>query len=249
MKYAIQSRGRSVRYPTIAAVSARHDVFANRQLWNGDLLTLQAPNQNCMDICDMSESTQTTRARASPAPSINYPRNGVVASKVPSAVVSQDVHAENQLLTLAFRGVNKNIAVRLWHSTSLVLRLPCLVTTDPSFTLVVRNLNVVSAMIVRGDPLYFAEAYFCGDIEIADVESLRRHYALTLRHWVARLEQHHVQAMTHVSESTYRVWRLYMAACALDFEAGELGIYQVLANKRTPGYAPTPLTRRHLYCE
>ena len=29
--------------------------------------------------------------------------------------------------------------------------------------------------------------------EIADVEALRPHYALTLRHWVARLEQHHTQ--------------------------------------------------------
>ena len=83
--------------------------------------------------------------------------------------------------------------------------------------------------------------------EIADVESLRAHYALTLRHWVARLERHHTQALHYVNESTYRVWRLYMAACALEFESGEIGVYQVLASKRAGGSASLPLTRRHLY--
>jgi cyclopropane-fatty-acyl-phospholipid synthase len=83
--------------------------------------------------------------------------------------------------------------------------------------------------------------------EIADVESLRPHYALTLRHWVMRLEQHHEQALQYVSESTWRVWRLYMAACALEFESGEIGVYQVLASKRAGCAAALPLTRQHLY--
>ena len=83
--------------------------------------------------------------------------------------------------------------------------------------------------------------------EIADVEALRPHYALTLRHWVARLEQHHAQALQYVNESTWRVWRLYMAACALEFESGEIGVYQLLASKRTARAASLPLTRRHLY--
>ena len=85
--------------------------------------------------------------------------------------------------------------------------------------------------------------------EISDVESLRPHYALTLRHWVSRLEKHHEKALQHVSESTYRVWRLYMAACALEFESGEIGIYQILANKRESGQSNLPLTRRHLYAK
>jgi cyclopropane-fatty-acyl-phospholipid synthase len=83
--------------------------------------------------------------------------------------------------------------------------------------------------------------------EIADVEALRRHYALTLRHWVANLERNHARALQHVSEATYRVWRLYMAACALEFEAGDIGIYQVLASKRAAGNLPLPLTRRYMY--
>lgn len=58
------------------------------------------------------------------------------------------------------------------------------------------------------------------NFEIADCESLRAHYALTLRQWVARLEQSHAEALEVVSESTYRIWRLYMAASALEFEGG-----------------------------
>jgi cyclopropane-fatty-acyl-phospholipid synthase len=85
--------------------------------------------------------------------------------------------------------------------------------------------------------------------EIADVEALRPHYAITLRHWVERLERNRERALQYVNESTYRVWRLYMAACALQFETGEIGIYQVLANKRATGVPDLPLTRRHLYCE
>jgi cyclopropane-fatty-acyl-phospholipid synthase len=83
--------------------------------------------------------------------------------------------------------------------------------------------------------------------EIADVEALRPHYALTLRHWVENLERNRARALQYVNEATYRVWRLYMAACALEFEAGDIGIYQVLASKRAAGNVPLPLTRRHMY--
>jgi cyclopropane-fatty-acyl-phospholipid synthase len=85
--------------------------------------------------------------------------------------------------------------------------------------------------------------------EILDVEALRSHYAITLRNWVARLEQHHAQALRYVSEATYRVWRLYMAACALEFESGEIGVYQILSGKRNNRESATPLTRRHLYTD
>ncbi len=83
--------------------------------------------------------------------------------------------------------------------------------------------------------------------EILDVEGLRQHYALTLRHWVTRLDNRRQEAIRHVSESTLRVWRLYMAACALQFEQGGVGIYQILAAKRRNGPVPVPLTRRGLY--
>ena len=83
--------------------------------------------------------------------------------------------------------------------------------------------------------------------EILDVEGLRWHYAKTLRQWVQRLEARRDEALREVSESTYRVWRLYMAACALEFESGGTGIYQILTGKRRAGAPAVPLTRRDLY--
>lgn len=83
--------------------------------------------------------------------------------------------------------------------------------------------------------------------EVWDVEGLRPHYAMTLRHWVRRLEARHDEAVQHVSEMAYRVWRLYMAASALQFEQGEVGVYQVLASRRAQGVSPLPLTRNDVY--
>lgn len=83
--------------------------------------------------------------------------------------------------------------------------------------------------------------------ELHDAEGLRPHYALTLRHWVRRLEANVDAALREVDEPTYRVWRLYMAACALEFESGGTGVYQVLASRRDAGRCPVPLSRRDLY--
>jgi cyclopropane-fatty-acyl-phospholipid synthase len=83
--------------------------------------------------------------------------------------------------------------------------------------------------------------------EILDVEGWRRHYALTLAEWVRRLEREHATALRHVDEATYRVWRLYMSACALEFDAGGLGVYQILAANRGTRSTALALTRRHLY--
>ncbi len=64
--------------------------------------------------------------------------------------------------------------------------------------------------------------------EVRDVESLREHYALTLRSWVANLEAKWDRAVELVGEPRARVWLLYMAASAVGFEDGGLGLHQVL---------------------
>ncbi|MDR3083010.1 MAG: cyclopropane-fatty-acyl-phospholipid synthase family protein, partial [Streptomyces sp.] len=81
--------------------------------------------------------------------------------------------------------------------------------------------------------------------EVRDVESLREHYALTLRRWVANLEAQWVRARQLTSPGRARVWRLYMAASALAFERNRIGVNQVLA-VRTPesGASGTPLRSR-----
>ena len=82
--------------------------------------------------------------------------------------------------------------------------------------------------------------------EIVDVESLRRHYVLTLRRWVEELEANRDKAIRHSSEATYRLWRLYMAGCAFYFDEGSIGIHQVLAGQRHSPL-PLPLRRDDLY--
>ena len=64
--------------------------------------------------------------------------------------------------------------------------------------------------------------------EVRDVESLREHYARTLRAWVANLHAHWDTAVAEVGIRRARVWQLYMAASANGFEDGGISIHQVL---------------------
>jgi cyclopropane-fatty-acyl-phospholipid synthase len=80
--------------------------------------------------------------------------------------------------------------------------------------------------------------------EVRDVHALREHYARTLRAWVANLESSWSEAVHLTSPGRARVWRLYMAASALGFERGKIGVNQVLAVKgHRNGAADMPATR------
>jgi cyclopropane-fatty-acyl-phospholipid synthase len=84
--------------------------------------------------------------------------------------------------------------------------------------------------------------------EVRDVESLREHYALTLRHWVQRLESHADEARRITNEKTYRIWRIYMAGSAHAFATGRLNVYQTLLLKTSDhGQSGLPLTRKGWY--
>ena len=83
--------------------------------------------------------------------------------------------------------------------------------------------------------------------EVRDVESLREHYALTLGHWVRRLEDSAEEARRIVDETTYRVWRLYMSGSAHGFRTGRINIYQTLLSKPDRGESGLPLTRADWY--
>ncbi len=84
--------------------------------------------------------------------------------------------------------------------------------------------------------------------EVRDAESLREHYALTLRHWIRRLEANREEALRQVDERTYRVWRLYMAGCAHAFNTARLSIHQALLSKPDgDGRAHLPMNRADLY--
>lgn len=83
--------------------------------------------------------------------------------------------------------------------------------------------------------------------EVRDVENLREHYALTLRHWVDRLETRRTEAIDLVGEAVYRTWRLYMAVSAYGFNCGRININQTLLAKPDAGRSHLPLTREDLY--
>ena len=83
--------------------------------------------------------------------------------------------------------------------------------------------------------------------EVRDVESLREHYALTLHHWVRRLEAHAEEVRRIADETTYRIWRLYMAASAHRFALNRLNLYQMLLAKPSHGQCSAPLTRADWY--
>jgi len=83
--------------------------------------------------------------------------------------------------------------------------------------------------------------------EVRDVESLREHYGLTLHHWLVRLEAHAEDARRITDDTTYRIWRLYMAGAAHRFRSGCLNVYQSLLAKPLHGESRLPLTREDSY--
>jgi cyclopropane-fatty-acyl-phospholipid synthase len=83
--------------------------------------------------------------------------------------------------------------------------------------------------------------------EVRDVENLREHYALTLRHWVRGMEENALQARRLVDEVSYRIWHLQMAGSAYYFQRGWLDLYQTLLVKNERGKSGLPLTRDDWY--
>lgn len=102
-----------------------------------------------------------------------------------------------------------------------------------------------SELLPLGEHVLAAER---AGFESRDAESLREHYALTLRHWLRRLEMNRDEALRLVGEATYRVWRLYMSASAHQFAAGRINVEQLLLAKMLrSGESGLPLTRSDLY--
>ncbi len=77
--------------------------------------------------------------------------------------------------------------------------------------------------------------------EVRHLESLREHYALTLRHWVDNLTKRFDEAVEEVGEQRARVWRLYMAGSAVGFERHHLEIHQILSVRPDERRSAMPL--------
>jgi len=77
--------------------------------------------------------------------------------------------------------------------------------------------------------------------EVRHLESLREHYALTLRHWVDNLSKRFDEAVEEIGEERARVWRLYMAGSAVGFERHHLEIHQILCVRPNEGQSGVAL--------
>ena len=84
------------------------------------------------------------------------------------------------------------------------------------------------------DPLHLSRVLLAlerSGFVTAHVESFADDYAVTLRHWAQRLDEHRDEAARLAGEERLRVWRLYLRAARSGFETGFTSIYQVLARK------------------
>jgi cyclopropane-fatty-acyl-phospholipid synthase len=77
----------------------------------------------------------------------------------------------------------------------------------------------------------------------SDVEMLRLHYGLTLRHWLKRTQAARAQIVALYDERFFRMWEFYLAAGVVGFENGSMCNYQVqyIRDRRA-----LPITRDYL---
>jgi cyclopropane-fatty-acyl-phospholipid synthase len=80
--------------------------------------------------------------------------------------------------------------------------------------------------------------------EVRDVESIREHYPLTLKHWLGNLEAHHDELVKLTDEATYRTFRLYLSGARMGFLINVYNLYQLLAVKPDHWDNRLPQSRR-----
>lgn len=78
----------------------------------------------------------------------------------------------------------------------------------------------------------------------ADVEVLRRHYALTLQQWLARFEAVRDEWVRRRGEAFCRMWEFYLAASAGSFLWRDLVVFQF---QLASSLEAVPMTRDYLY--
>ena len=66
------------------------------------------------------------------------------------------------------------------------------------------------------------------DLQLIDLESLRRDYQLTLEHWTNNFHKVQDKVTETMGDSFYRMWDLYLQACAASFESSNIDVIQYL---------------------
>lgn len=90
----------------------------------------------------------------------------------------------------------------------------------------------VSADMTLGTSQEMQEQMVSAHFDLIHVAGLRHQHALTLRHWLRRLEAQHAAAVRIAGERTYRIWRMYLTGCAIQLEQGAANMQQMLAVRR-----------------
>ncbi|WP_413628063.1 cyclopropane-fatty-acyl-phospholipid synthase family protein [Fructilactobacillus vespulae] len=83
-------------------------------------------------------------------------------------------------------------------------------------------------------------------MQVADVEMLRRHYQRTLEEWNRNFEKVIPEVTKMFDEKFVRMWSLYLQACAASFKAGNIDVVQYLITKGPSGET-LPMTRAYMY--
>ncbi len=78
---------------------------------------------------------------------------------------------------------------------------------------------------------------------ITDVESLRLHYAETLKAWRERFQAHRDEVREIYDERFCRMWEFYLASCEMSFRYGDMMVYQVQVARRVDAL---PVTRDYM---
>lgn len=83
--------------------------------------------------------------------------------------------------------------------------------------------------------------------DVRDVESIREHYPLTLKHWLANVEANHDELVRITDEATYRTFRLYFAGARFGFLTNVYNLHHLLVVKPDNCDSGMPLSRRDWY--
>ena len=83
------------------------------------------------------------------------------------------------------------------------------------------------------------------DLQVTDVEMLRRHYQRTLEIWDTNFNAHREEIQADKGRRFTRMWDLYLQACAASFESGNIDVVQYLITKGASGTG-LPMTRGYM---
>ena len=80
-------------------------------------------------------------------------------------------------------------------------------------------------------------------LHVTDIETLRLHYAETVKAWRARFNANHGRIAEIYDERFCRMWEFYLAGCEANFRFGGIAVFQIQLSKRLD---TVPLTRDYI---